>query len=86
MACGTAVVVSNFPGVTDIIAAPEAGRILRDTAAEGLATTVRDLLADLPARAATRAYAEGFDWQSTTEGQIALFREICEERHGRQGT
>jgi hypothetical protein len=28
----------------------------------------------LPTRAATRAYAERFDWQSTTEGQIALFR------------
>jgi teichuronic acid biosynthesis glycosyltransferase TuaC len=86
MACGTPVVVSNFPGVADIVAAPEAGRILPDTTAEGLAATVRDLLADLPTRGATRAYAEGFDWQSTTEGQIALFREICEERPGRQGT
>jgi glycosyltransferase involved in cell wall biosynthesis len=86
MACGTPVVVSNFPSVADIVAAPEAGRILGDTTAEGLATTVRDLLADLPARGATRAYAEGFDWQSTTEGQIALFREICEERPVRQGT
>jgi glycosyltransferase involved in cell wall biosynthesis len=86
MACGTPVVVSNFPGVADIVAAPEAGRILRDTTAEGLATTVRDLLADLPDRGTTRAYAERFDWQSTTEGQIALFREICEEIPGRQGT
>jgi teichuronic acid biosynthesis glycosyltransferase TuaC len=85
MACGTPVVVSNFPGVADIVAAPEAGRILRNATVDGLAATVHDLLADLPARGATRAYAEGFDWQSTTEGQIALFREICEQRSNRPG-
>jgi hypothetical protein len=45
----------------------------------------RDFLSALPARAATRAYAERFDWRSTTEGQIALFREICKQRPGRRG-
>jgi teichuronic acid biosynthesis glycosyltransferase TuaC len=81
MACGTAVVVANFDGITDIVGAPEAGRILPEATPHCLAKTVRDLLTAPPARAATRRYAEEFDWQSTTAGQIELFREIHESRH-----
>ncbi|MGC2416028.1 MAG: glycosyltransferase [Stellaceae bacterium] len=77
MACGTAVVVANFDGVADIVTSPEAGRILAEATPRCLAETVRDLLAAPPARAATRHYAEGFDWQSTTAGQIELFRDMC---------
>jgi glycosyltransferase involved in cell wall biosynthesis len=80
MACGTPVVVSDIDGIADIVAAPEAGRILGETTPDRLAAVVRDLLAAPPSRAATRSYAERFDWRSTTEGQIALFREICERR------
>jgi len=80
MACGTPVVVSDIGGIADIVAAPEAGRILSDVTPSRLADTVRDLLAAPPARSATRRYAEQFDWQSTTEGQIALFQEIGERR------
>jgi glycosyltransferase involved in cell wall biosynthesis len=78
MACGTPVVVSDFPGVEDIVAAPEAGRILNESTPSRLAEAVRELLAAPPARTATRRYAEQFDWQSTTEGQITLFHEILE--------
>jgi glycosyltransferase involved in cell wall biosynthesis len=78
MACGTPVVVSDFPGVDDIVAAPEAGRILDESTPSRLAETVRELLATPPTRTATRRYAEQFDWRSTTEGQIRLFREILE--------
>ncbi len=80
MACGTPVVVSDIEGITDIVAAREAGRILADVTSSRLATTVRELLAAPPPRAATRIYAEQFDWQSTTEGQIALFHQICKRR------
>ena len=80
MACGTPVVVSDIDGIGDIVAAPEAGRILAETTPTTLAGAIRDLLAAPPARAATRRYAEQFDWQSTTQGQIDLFREICEAR------
>jgi hypothetical protein len=41
---------------------------------------IRELLAAPPSRAATRAYAEQFDWQSTTDGQIALFGEVLDRR------
>jgi teichuronic acid biosynthesis glycosyltransferase TuaC len=80
MACGTPVVVSNFPGVADIVTAPEAGSILAEATPSCLARTAAALLAAPPDRAAARLYAERYDWQSTTQGQIELFREICEQR------
>ena len=80
MACGTPVVVSPMDGIADIVGASEAGRILTDDTPSGLASTIREILAAPPPRAATRRYAEQFDWQSTTEGQIALFQEILQRR------
>ena len=78
MACGTPVVVSDIGGIADIVAAVEAGRIVADVTPEGLAAAIREFLATPPLRSATRCYAEQFGWQSTTEGQVALFREIVE--------
>ena len=77
MACGTPVVVADLAGIGDIVAAPEAGRIVSQVTPNSLAAAIRDFLATLPDRAATRAYAEQFDWRSTTDGQIALFGEVC---------
>ena len=77
MACGTPVLVSDIAGITDIVATPAAGRIVPRVMPENLAGAISDLLAAPSERAATRAYAEQFDWQSTTDGQIALFREVC---------
>ena len=80
MACGTPVLVSDIDGMADIVAAPAAGRIAKDCTPGGLAAAIRGLLASLPDRADTRAYAEGFDWRSTTEGQLELFAEIRSRR------
>jgi teichuronic acid biosynthesis glycosyltransferase TuaC len=80
MACGTPVMVSPMDGVADIVGAAEAGRILADVTPSGLASAIRGFLAAPPSRAATRRYAEQFDWQSTTEGQVALFHQILERR------
>jgi glycosyltransferase involved in cell wall biosynthesis len=77
MACGTPVVVSDIDGIDEIVAAPEAGRILRETTPATLAAAIGQLLTAPPAREATRHYAEQFDWQSTTQGQIKLFRAIA---------
>jgi glycosyltransferase involved in cell wall biosynthesis len=82
MACGTPVVVSNLAGIGDIVAAAAAGRIVAEPTPQRLAEAIRALLAAPPDRALTRAYAEGFDWQDTTEGQLALFEEIC-ARHAK---
>lgn len=77
MACGTAVLATNFDSVDEIVGAPAAGRILAEATPICLAGAVNELLAAPPKREATRLYAEGFDWQVTTAGQIELFRDIC---------
>lgn len=77
MACGTPVVVSGLDGMAEIVAAPEAGRIVADPTPAALAAAIGGLLAAPPDRAQTRRYAEGFGWEATTEGQLALFAEIC---------
>jgi glycosyltransferase involved in cell wall biosynthesis len=77
IACGTPVVVTDFGGVSDIIGAPEAGRIVREATPACLAEAIRDYLAAPPERGDTRRYAEDFGWESTTTGQIELFESIC---------
>ncbi|MGE3781212.1 MAG: glycosyltransferase [Alphaproteobacteria bacterium] len=76
MACGTPVVATHFDGLADIVTAPEAGRIVTEATPTGLADAIGELLAASPSRDATRRYAEGFDWQATTVGQIELFRQL----------
>ncbi len=75
MACGTPVVASDIWGNPEVVRAPEAGRIVKREAA-AIAAGVQALAAAAPDRAATRAYAEGFGWEPTTEGQLALFRRV----------
>lgn len=84
MACGTPVLVSEMPGITDIVGEASAGRIVSDVTPTRLAAAVQELLAAPLDRAATRLYAEGFDWRGTTDGQIALFREITAHRQWRR--
>lgn len=76
MACGTPVVATAVSGVPEVVTAPEAGRLVHTPTPEAVAAAVRALLAAPPSRAATRAYAEGFSWEATSRGQLALFGEI----------
>ena len=80
MACGTPVIASNIPGNPEVVRRPEAGVITPDNTPDGIAAAVRTLFATLPARAATRAYAEPFGWEETTAGQIAVFRDVSATR------
>lgn len=73
MACGTPVIASNIWGNPEVVTRREAGILMTERSAAGVADAVRDLFAELPPRAATRAYAEGFSWDETTQGQIAIF-------------
>ena len=57
---------------------------MTERSALGVAEGVKRLFAGLPDRADTRRYAEEFSWQATTEGQLALFREILERRQSRR--
>jgi glycosyltransferase involved in cell wall biosynthesis len=80
MACGTPVAASDVWGTPEVVATPAAGRLLPSRTADGIVQALTDLFADPPDRAATRAYAEGFSWDATTEGQRVLFERIVGER------
>jgi teichuronic acid biosynthesis glycosyltransferase TuaC len=76
MACGTPVVAANNWGNPEVVKTPASGVLMEQNTPEGIARAVRTLFAHLPARAATRAYSEGFSWDGTTRAQIALFRRV----------
>jgi teichuronic acid biosynthesis glycosyltransferase TuaC len=76
MACGTPVAATNVWGSPEVVRTAEAGRLIPQRTAGAIADTVRQLHAALPARTATRTYAEGFNWDSTSRGQISLFSAI----------
>jgi teichuronic acid biosynthesis glycosyltransferase TuaC len=76
MACGMPVVASDVWGTPEVVATPDAGVLMSSLDAAGVADGVARLRAALPDRAATRRYAEGFDWQSTTRGQLDIFRRV----------
>ncbi|MES2316916.1 MAG: glycosyltransferase family 4 protein [Pseudomonadota bacterium] len=76
MACGTPVIASRVWGTPEVVAAPEAGLLMEQRSAAGVADAVRALRANYPERAATRRYAERFSWDDTTAGQLALFTRV----------
>jgi teichuronic acid biosynthesis glycosyltransferase TuaC len=80
MACGTPVVASNIWGNPEVVSRPEAGVLMGERSAAGVAEGVRRLFGALPAREATRRYAEEFSWDATSEGQLRLFNEILGRR------
>lgn len=76
MACGTPVIASNIPGNPEVVQTQAAGRITADNSPASFAAAIRDLFATEPDRAATLAYAQPFSWTATTEGQLAIFRQV----------
>jgi glycosyltransferase involved in cell wall biosynthesis len=82
MACGTPVVATRVGGSDEVVTDPAAGVLMRERSVAALAEGVRQILAAPPDRAATRLYAEKFDWQSTTDGQLALFSEVLAAHKG----
>lgn len=76
MACGTPVVAPAVGGIAEIVGAPEAGVLMDERSAGGIVRAIARLRDAAPARSATRAYAERFGWQPTTEGQLMLFRRL----------
>lgn len=79
MACGTPVIASPVGGIPEIVCAPEAGVLMLERSAAGIAEAVERLFSRLPRREDTRAYAEKFSWDETTSGQIQLFKQILEK-------
>lgn len=81
MACGTPVVASNVWGTPEVVSRPEAGALMRERTAAGVAEGVKTLFNALPRRDETRKYAEAFSWDATTAGQLALFKSILQRRY-----
>ena len=77
MACGTPVVATSIWGTPEVVAAPEAGVLVDGRSGPALADGLLRLLAQPPQAAAVRAYAEGFSWDATSQGQLALFRRLA---------
>jgi glycosyltransferase involved in cell wall biosynthesis len=82
MACGTPVIAGPAWGSREAISAPEAGLVLDEVGPGPIAAGLRRLLADPPARPATRAHAERFGWDETTRGQAELFGDVLAARGG----
>jgi glycosyltransferase involved in cell wall biosynthesis len=82
MACGTPAVASNIWGNPEAVASPEAGRLMPERSAAGIAEAVRQLFSCPPDRAATRRYAERYSWDETSAGQIKVFDQVLSRRRG----
>lgn len=80
MACGTPVVATNIWGTPEVVASPAAGRLVPTRDAGSLSEAIQAILKAPPSRAATRAYAENFSWQATTDGQLKLFSKLVGRR------
>lgn len=80
MACGTPAAATPVGGIGDIITNPAAGRLIPERSSEAIAATLNELLSNLPDRRKTRAHAETYSWEQTTQGQLDLFRWIIDEQ------
>ena len=76
MACGTPVVATPVDGTRRSWRQPDAGQLTRDRSADSIVAAIETLFAEMPAREATRRYAEGFSWNDTSQGQLAIFERV----------
>ncbi len=76
LACGTPVICTKVGCTPELIAAPEAGLLLEDSAPETIARTFEELLLRRSNRDATRRYAEQYGWGETTLGQMRVFEKV----------
>ncbi|MCW2313672.1 glycosyltransferase family 4 protein [Rhodoferax antarcticus] len=84
MACGTPVIATNIWGTPEVVSTAAAGVLMPERSAQGLAQAWATLFSQYPSRAATRAHAETFSWEATTQGQLSLFRQVIESARAGQ--
>lgn len=73
MACGTPVVATDVGGVREILTDPTVGRIVTEPNPYCLATEINQILKSPPDRQTVRYYAEKFDWEAVSDGQLGIF-------------
>jgi glycosyltransferase involved in cell wall biosynthesis len=76
MACGTPVIASNVWGTPEVVCVREAGVLMSDRTPTALVAAFNRLFDDYPDRADTRRYAEQFNWEATTKGQLDIFGSV----------
>lgn len=80
MACGTPVVASNIPGNPEVVTNLAGGLIAPENNPSCFAQTIEQLYRTKLSRLDTRKYAEKFDWNATTQGQLKVFRNVIATR------
>jgi glycosyltransferase involved in cell wall biosynthesis len=75
LACGTPLVATPVWGSPEVIRVAEAGLLVAERSDDAIAQGTAALLANLPDRAATRAYGERYDWAETGRQHRALLVE-----------
>jgi glycosyltransferase involved in cell wall biosynthesis len=83
LACGTPVVATPLWGTPEVVARPEAGRLMRERSVAALVDAVNELMRSPPDPRAVRQYAEGFSWDATTQGQLQLFNRVLATQSAR---
>lgn len=78
MACGTPVVATKIWGTPEVVADSVAGLLFEERTPQTIGQTIAALFVNLPDREATRKYAESFSWSATSQGQLKIFRQICD--------
>jgi teichuronic acid biosynthesis glycosyltransferase TuaC len=58
---------------------------MKERTSQGIADALQELRRNYPDQAATRRYAEGFSWDDTTNGQLALFSRIIDSTKNKGG-
>jgi len=79
MACGTPVVATNIWGTPEVVSTAAAG-VLVDRSPESILAGINQLRANMPNRENTRAHAEQFSWDDTSDKLYEIFQRITEMR------
>ena len=78
MACGTPVVATRIWGTPEVVRETAAGTLI-ERSANGVADGIRTLRQNMPERASTRAYAEQFSWDDTSDKLYEIYQRIAAE-------
>ncbi|WP_374944544.1 glycosyltransferase [Sphingomonas sp.] len=75
LACGTPLVATPVWGSPEVVRVPEAGLLVAERSDTAIGAGAARLLANLPDRAATRAFGERYDWAETGRQHRAILAE-----------